>query len=56
MLKSIPEGSGILDAVVGEQKYKEYCSHLEYAGQDFDEYGGLGIKSFGSHYLSKMNK
>lgn len=28
----------ILDAGCGTQRYKEYCNHLEYYGQDFGEY------------------
>lgn len=37
-LSGIPNGKIILDAGAGEQRYREYCSHLKYIGQDFGEY------------------
>ena len=37
-LKSIPEGSKILDAGAGQQQYKKFCAHLNYVSQDFAEY------------------
>jgi ubiquinone/menaquinone biosynthesis C-methylase UbiE len=41
-LKKIPSGFRILDAGAGEQKYKKYCSHLNYISQDFAKYEGHG--------------
>lgn len=41
-LKNIPPGSRILDAGAGEQKYRRFCSHLEYVALDFAMYDGLG--------------
>lgn len=37
-LKKLSEGKVLLDAGAGEQKYRSYCSHLEYIAQDFGEY------------------
>lgn len=42
VLKGIPSGKRILDAGAGEQKYKEFCSHLNYVSQDFAQYDGKG--------------
>lgn len=41
-LKQIPAGSRILDAGAGEQKFKSFCTHLDYVAQDFAQYNGLG--------------
>lgn len=41
-LIDIPAGSRILDAGAGEQRFKEYCSHLKYISQDFAQYNGEG--------------
>ena len=41
-LKEIPSGSRVLDAGAGEQKYKQFCSHLNYVAQDFAQYDGKG--------------
>ena len=41
-LKQIPSGSRILDAGAGEQKYKKFCTHLNYVSQDFAQYDGKG--------------
>jgi ubiquinone/menaquinone biosynthesis C-methylase UbiE len=41
-LKKIPAGSRILDAGAGEQKYKKFCTHLNYVSQDFAQYDGKG--------------
>jgi ubiquinone/menaquinone biosynthesis C-methylase UbiE len=41
-LKKIPSGSRILDAGAGEQQYKKFCTHLNYASQDFAQYDGKG--------------
>jgi ubiquinone/menaquinone biosynthesis C-methylase UbiE len=41
-LNRIPSGFTILDAGAGELKYKKYCEHLNYIGQDFAKYDGKG--------------
>ena len=41
-LKSIPDGSKILDAGAGTQRYRRFCKHLEYISQDFGQYDGKG--------------
>jgi len=41
-LQKIPAGSRILDAGAGEQKYKQFCTHLDYVAQDFAKYDGKG--------------
>ena len=41
-LKKIPPGTRILDAGAGELKFKEFCDHLDYVSQDFNEYDGAG--------------
>ncbi|MBQ6773977.1 MAG: class I SAM-dependent methyltransferase [Synergistaceae bacterium] len=41
-LQAIPSGKRLLDAGAGECKYKEYCSHLVYVSQDFNQYTGTG--------------
>lgn len=41
-LESLPSGLKILDAGAGEQRYKKYCTHLEYVSQDFAQYDGSG--------------
>lgn len=37
-LHQIPSGKSILDAGCGDQKYRKYCNHLNYFGQDFAEF------------------
>ena len=37
-LTRIPNGMKILDAGCGSQRYRKYCDHLEYYGQDFAQY------------------
>ena len=37
-LKKLPAGTRLLDAGAGEQKFKKYCSHLNYVSQDFAQY------------------
>jgi hypothetical protein len=37
-LKKIQEGKLILDAGCGNQRYREFCSHLTYKSQDFGLY------------------
>ena len=39
-LREIPRGSRILDAGAGEQRYRNFCNHLEYVSQDLAEYDG----------------
>ena len=41
-LQRVPAGSRILDAGAGEQRYRRFCSHLEYLAQDFARYDGTG--------------
>lgn len=41
-LQLVPAGSRILDAGAGEQKFKRFCSHLNYVAQDFAQYDGKG--------------
>jgi len=41
-LKQTPAGSRILDAGVGEQQYRRFCTHLDYVAQDFAQYDGKG--------------
>lgn len=41
-LLSLPTGSRILDAGAGECQYKQYCTHLNYVSQDFNQYNGEG--------------
>ncbi|KAF0192547.1 MAG: hypothetical protein FD165_710 [Gammaproteobacteria bacterium] len=42
VLRSLPEHSRILDAGVGEQRNRQFCSHLDYVSQDFCKYEGSG--------------
>ena len=41
-LRSLPEGTAILDAGAGEQKYRKFCGHMKYTSQDFCQYDGKG--------------
>lgn len=41
-LTKLPSGSKIIDVGAGECQYKQYCSHLEYVSQDFNQYNGKG--------------
>jgi len=41
-LAAIPAGHRILDAGAGEQRFKKFCSHLNYVAQDFAQYDGKG--------------
>ena len=41
-LSEIPSGSKILDAGAGDQRFKEYCQHLNYVSQDIALYDGEG--------------
>jgi hypothetical protein len=36
-LKNIPSNKVILDAGCGSQRYRPYCSHLNYKAQDFKQ-------------------
>lgn len=42
ILEKIPAGKSILDAGAGEQRYRQFCSHLKYTSQDFAQYDGMG--------------
>lgn len=44
-LQQVPEGSRILDAGAGEQRFKHFCAHLKYVAQDFGKYDGKGDNS-----------
>ncbi|MCQ2022238.1 class I SAM-dependent methyltransferase [Clostridium butyricum] len=44
-LQKLADGSRILDAGAGEQKYKRFCNTLEYVSQDFNQYDGNGNRS-----------
>ena len=37
-IKNVPAGWRLLDAGAGEQRFKQYCDHLDYVSQDFAEY------------------
>lgn len=39
-LKSIPEGSKILDAGAGRRIYSPHCHHLDYTSQDLGQFNG----------------
>lgn len=41
-LQHIPKGKKIIDAGAGECYYQQYCQHLHYASQDFNQYNGIG--------------
>lgn len=41
-LKQIPAGRRLLDAGAGEQRFKQFCAHLDYVAQDFGQYDGKG--------------
>jgi SAM-dependent methyltransferase len=41
-LSGLAEGSALLDAGAGNQKYRECCKHLKYTSQDFAKYDGKG--------------
>lgn len=42
VIAAIPSQSRLLDAGSGEQKYREFCSHLSYFSQDNTAYDGKG--------------
>lgn len=42
VLGEVPARSKLLDAGAGEQKYRSFCSHLEYYSQDNTVYDGQG--------------
>lgn len=44
-LNQIPAGSRILDAGAGEQRFRSFCTHLNYVAQDFGQYDGSGNES-----------
>ena len=37
-LAALTDGSHVLDAGCGDQKYRKYCEHLRYSSQDFAQY------------------
>jgi ubiquinone/menaquinone biosynthesis C-methylase UbiE len=41
-LKHISKGKKIIDAGAGECYYEQYCQHLHYTSQDFNQYNGIG--------------
>ncbi len=45
-LSTLPNGSKILDAGCGSQRYRESCQHLDYKSQDFGKYTQDEKKSF----------
>lgn len=47
-LQTIPKGSVLLDAGCGSQKFRKFCAHLEYKGQDFGQYVSDKKKTIGS--------
>lgn len=48
-LMSLENGLSILDAGAGECKYKQYCTHLNYTSQDFNQYTGGADFQYGEH-------
>ncbi|MFA5041779.1 MAG: class I SAM-dependent methyltransferase [Bdellovibrionales bacterium] len=47
-LQKIPQGSSILDAGAGSQRYRKDCSHLKYFAQDFGQVTVDAQKGFAS--------
>jgi SAM-dependent methyltransferase len=47
-LKKINAGSKVLDAGCGSQRYRIYCNHLHYHGQDFGQYSTDEKKMIGT--------
>jgi len=47
-LKRLPDGSKILDAGCGSQRYRQHCGHLDYKAQDFGQYTNDVKKMLGS--------
>jgi len=47
-LKKIPANKLILDAGCGNQRYRQYCSHLSYRAQDFGQYTTDSKKMIGT--------
>lgn len=47
-LKKIPANRVLLDAGCGSQRYRQYCSHLNYKAQDFGQYSTDEKKMIGS--------
>ena len=43
-LGKLPPGFKILDAGAGELRNKNFCAHLSYVSQDFNQYEGIGNK------------
>ena len=51
----IPSGMKLLDAGAGDQKYRKFCSHLEYQAQDFGEYRTDQKRMLGSSGLGGIS-
>lgn len=47
-LQNIPQGSLLLDAGCGSQRYRKYCDHLDYRAQDFGKYVADAASGFTS--------
>lgn len=41
-LESLAAGAKLIDVGAGPQRYRSYCTHLEYISQDFCKYDGQG--------------
>jgi SAM-dependent methyltransferase len=49
-LKRLPDGAALLDAGCGSQRFRIFCGHLEYKGQDFGQYVSDEKKMLGGNY------
>jgi len=62
-IQSLPIASRLLDAGCGDQKYKKYCTDLEYLAQDFAQYtvdkkemlGSKGIGGANGYQYGALN-
>lgn len=54
-LEKLKPGTSILDAGCGSQKYREYCSHLNYKAQDFGKYNQDEKRSSGNQVFESYN-
>ena len=54
-LKNIPSNKVILDAGCGSQRYRPYCSHLNYKAQDFKQYTADQKKTIGGDSAKSIN-
>jgi SAM-dependent methyltransferase len=48
-LRKIKNGALILDAGCGSQRYRAFCNHLQYKGQDFGQYKNDDKRIIGRH-------